>query len=75
MNWQLHQQLRESDPFQGGFEAINSALSNVDRKRVKGIGISGQQHGFVPVDKKGEVLLTFSASCLMILALSILQWK
>ncbi len=39
---------------QEGFQAINSALSNVDRKRVKGIGISGQQHGFVPVDKKGE---------------------
>ena len=39
---------------QEGFEAIHSALSNVDRKRVKGIGISGQQHGFVPVDKNGE---------------------
>lgn len=36
-------------------EAISSALSKVDRKRVKGIGISGQQHGFVPVDVKGEV--------------------
>ena len=22
---------------------------------MKGIGISGQQHGFVPVDKKGQV--------------------
>lgn len=22
---------------------------------MKGIGISGQQHGFVPVDKKGKV--------------------
>jgi xylulokinase len=40
---------------QGGFEAINAALSKVDRKQVKGIGISGQQHGFVPVDKKGKV--------------------
>ena len=40
---------------QEGFEAINSALSSVDRKQVKGIGISGQQHGFVPVDSKGQV--------------------
>ena len=23
---------------------------------VKGIGVSGQQHGFVPLDKKGEVI-------------------
>ena len=45
---------------QEGFEAINSALSSVDRKQVKGIGISGQQHGFVPVDSKGQVRLFFS---------------
>jgi len=44
---------------QGGFEAINAALSKVDRKQVKGIGISGQQHGFVPVDKKGKASCSF----------------
>lgn len=27
----------------------------MDRKDVKAIGISGQQHGFVPVDDKGQV--------------------
>ena len=49
---------------QGGFEAINSALSKVDRKQVKGIGISGQQHGFVPVDRHGQVRLpTFALLC------------
>ena len=40
---------------QGGFAAIDAALSTVDRKAVKGIGISGQQHGFVPMDGDGKV--------------------
>ncbi len=35
--------------------ALNEALSSVDRKSVKALSISGQQHGFVPVDKSGEV--------------------
>ncbi|OIR18842.1 xylulose kinase [mine drainage metagenome] len=35
---------------------ILEVLSKVDRSRVKGIGISGQQHGFVPLDAKGEVI-------------------
>jgi xylulokinase len=26
------------------------------RSRVRGIGVSGQQHGFVPLDEKGEVI-------------------
>lgn len=47
----------------GSVEAISSALSKVDRKRVKGIGISGQQHGFVPVDKKGEVIRNAKLWC------------
>ncbi len=40
---------------QGGFAAIDEALSTVDRKDVKGIGVSGQQHGFVPLDGDGQV--------------------
>lgn len=28
----------------------------IPRERVRGIGISGQQHGFVPLDAKGEVI-------------------
>ncbi len=37
---------------------INTALSNanIDRSRVKGIGVSGQQHGFVPLDENDEVI-------------------
>lgn len=40
---------------QGGFAAMDSALASVDRKDVQGIGISGQQHGFVPLDGDGQV--------------------
>ena len=47
--------LPRSLPMQGGFAAIDSALSEVDRKDVRGIGISGQQHGFVPMDGDGQV--------------------
>src|SRR5258708_17120568 len=28
----------------------------IDRARVRGIGVSGQQHGFVPLDARGEVI-------------------
>ncbi len=31
-------------------------LAKVDRAHVRGIGVSGQQHGFVPLDEKGEVI-------------------
>ena len=44
---------------QGGVAALNEALQSVDRKSVKALSISGQQHGFVPVDHSGEVLSTF----------------
>lgn len=40
---------------QGGVAALNQALDSVDRKNVKALSISGQQHGFVPVDKQGQV--------------------
>ncbi|MGD1823570.1 MAG: xylulokinase [Pleomorphochaeta sp.] len=38
------------------FEAINS--SNIDPKKIKSIGVSGQQHGLVPLDKDGNVIRT-----------------
>ena len=47
---------------QGGFAAIDSALSEVDRKDVRGIGISGQQHGFVPMDGDGQVSFQWHAA-------------
>jgi len=38
--------------------AIRDALemSKIDRSNVKGIGVSGQQHGFVPLDELGRVI-------------------
>jgi xylulokinase len=35
---------------------IRDVLARVDRARVAGIGVSGQQHGFVPLDEKGAVI-------------------
>jgi xylulokinase len=36
--------------------AIGEVASRIDRSRVRGIGVSGQQHGFVPLDEKGVVI-------------------
>ena len=36
--------------------AIGEVASRIDRSRVRGIGVSGQQHGFVPLDEKGGVI-------------------
>jgi xylulokinase len=36
--------------------AIAEMASSIDGSRVRGIGVSGQQHGFVPLDEKGEVI-------------------
>lgn len=35
---------------------IMAVVAKVDAGRIRGIGISGQQHGFVPLDKYGEVI-------------------
>jgi len=35
---------------------IAAVAAKVDRARVRGIGVSGQQHGFVPLDASGEVI-------------------
>jgi xylulokinase len=35
---------------------ILAVAQKIDRARVRGIGVSFQQHGFVPLDEKGEVI-------------------
>ena len=35
---------------------ISEVAAKVDRALVRGIGVSGQQHGFVPLDATGEVI-------------------
>lgn len=37
-------------------KVILTVLEKVDRSAVAGIGVSGQQHGFVPLDEAGEVI-------------------
>lgn len=36
--------------------AIVEVAAKIDRSRVRGIGVSGQQHGFVPLDADGNVI-------------------
>jgi xylulokinase len=35
---------------------IQQVAAKIDGSRVRGIGVSGQQHGFVPLDEQGEVI-------------------
>jgi xylulokinase len=35
---------------------IGEVIARIDRTRVRGIGVSGQQHGFVPLDENGDVI-------------------
>ncbi|MEO0225073.1 MAG: FGGY family carbohydrate kinase, partial [candidate division WOR-3 bacterium] len=37
-------------------KVLFDVLSKIDRAKVRGIGVSGQQHGFVPLDKNGNVI-------------------
>jgi xylulokinase len=37
-------------------KVILEVVAKVDASRVRGIGVSGQQHGFVPLDAEGEVI-------------------
>src|SRR6059036_3050941 len=46
-------------------KAIKAALrqAKASGSEVKAIGVSGQQHGFVPLDKRGEVIRTAKLWC------------
>lgn len=35
---------------------ITAVAAKIDRRRVRAIGVSGQQHGFVPLDARGAVI-------------------
>jgi xylulokinase len=37
-------------------QTIGAVAARIDRTRVRGIGVSGQQHGFVPLDAAGAVI-------------------
>ncbi|MEL7186571.1 MAG: xylulokinase [Pseudomonadota bacterium] len=47
-------------------DALHDALSQLDKQSVRSvsaIGVSGQQHGFVPIDKSGAVLAPVKLWC------------
>jgi xylulokinase len=35
---------------------LGAVAAKIDRTRVRGVGVSGQQHGFVPLGARGEVI-------------------
>lgn len=37
-------------------KTVRQVCATIDRTRVRGMGISGQQHGFVPLDESGDVI-------------------
>jgi xylulokinase len=37
-------------------EVIMAVVAKIEARRVRGIGVSGQQHGFVPLDAEGRVI-------------------
>lgn len=46
-------------------EAFHQAVTQakVDPQKIKALGVSGQQHGFVPLDKQGDVLHSVKLWC------------
>ena len=52
-----HREQQPSTWVEAMIKSVRDALSQAKVKgRVEGIGVSGQQHGFVPLDAKGEVI-------------------
>src|SRR5471032_999572 len=44
-------------------EVLLAVAARIDRGRVRGIGVSGQQHGFVPLDAEGKVIRAAKLWC------------
>jgi xylulokinase len=51
-----HSEQNPSDWTDALEQVLASLLDQVDRSKVRAIGISGQQHGFVPLDAAGKVI-------------------
>lgn len=49
--------------FDKGLEVCFSKLSAENKKTIEAIGVSGQQHGFVPLDKDGKALYNIKLWC------------
>jgi xylulokinase len=51
-----HMEQRPQDWTAALDRVMRQVTRTIDRARVRGIGVSGQQHGFVPLDAGGEVI-------------------
>lgn len=51
-----HMEQHPSDWTKALDKVIKAVVAKVDAKQVRGIGVSGQQHGFVPLDANGAVI-------------------
>jgi xylulokinase len=51
-----HSEQNPSDWTDALEKVLDGLLNQIDRSAVRGIGISGQQHGFVPLDANGKVI-------------------
>lgn len=51
-----HSEQNPSDWTDALEKVLDGLLNQIDRTQVRGIGVSGQQHGFVPLDADGKVI-------------------
>jgi len=60
-----HKEQRPQDWIAATIKAIKTALkaAKASATEVKAIGVSGQQHGFVPLDKDGQVIRAAKLWC------------
>ena len=52
-----------TEMFDKGLEVCFGKLSAGNKKTIEAIGVSGQQHGFVPLDKDGKALYNIKLWC------------
>lgn len=54
---------QKTEWFDKGLEVCFGKLSAENKKNIEAIGVSGQQHGFVPLDKDGKPLYNIKLWC------------
>lgn len=54
---------QKTEWFDKGLEVCFGKLSEKNKKTIEAIGVSGQQHGFVPLDKNGNALYNIKLWC------------
>lgn len=54
---------QKTEWFDKGLEVCFGKLSAENKKTIEAIGVSGQQHGFVPLDKDGKALYNIKLWC------------